>query len=54
MRYQPEYDPANDEGNPYQHLLDDDCDDCEEDIRLGLSVYGMTKGLARPAHKEEG
>jgi len=36
-----EYDPANDPGNPYQQLLDDDTDDVEEDKRLGLSLSGM-------------
>lgn len=41
------YDPANDTGNPYQHLLDGEADDIEEDIALGLSVYDMTKGLTR-------
>ena len=46
MKYQPEYDPSDDPGNPYQHLLD-------EDIRLGLSVYGMTKGLSRPKNRED-
>lgn len=37
----PEFNPAEDPGNPYQHLLDDDTDDVEEDKRLGLSVFGM-------------
>ena len=35
-----EFDPQYDIGNPYQHLLDDDADDIQEDLKLGLSVYG--------------
>jgi hypothetical protein len=38
-----EYDPTDDPGNPYQHVLDDDTDDVTEDLRLGLSVYGMRR-----------
>ena len=49
MKYQPEYDPTEDPGNPYQHLLDDDTDDVEEDIKLGLSVYGLT--IRRPKRR---
>lgn len=53
MKWTPEYDPADDPGNPYQHLLDSECDDCEDDINLGLSVYGLTKHLRRPTHRED-
>lgn len=53
MRWQPEFDPADDPGNPYQHLLDSDCDDCEDDIDMGLSVYGLDLGLRRPRQQRE-
>lgn len=38
-----EFDPSDDPGNPYQHMLDTQDDDVEEDIKLGLSVWGMRR-----------
>lgn len=45
------FNPADDEGNPYQHLFDSEEDDVTEGIRLGLSVHDMTLGLKRKVHK---